>query len=296
LHIRTAAGNALLPAARAWIRYSPLAPGRGWLWKRVWWRAHSFRARTRFGMLMSGNTGDLIQRYLYFFGVWEPNITRWVAASLKPGDCFVDVGANIGYYTLLAAKCVGRDGKVVAIEAAPWIHAMLARHVALNRLENVRTVMTAAAADRGRLRLYPGGADNIGSTSTVPRDRDSIEIDALPMHEILSDDEIARIRIIKVDVEGAEPDVVRGLAPVLAKLRDDAEIIMEVSPALMPGGDASVRYIFSTMQAHGFAAFAIENDYRAEAYLEPAGYKRPAAVAADAVPAQADVIFSRRRY
>src|SRR5512143_1069818 len=86
----------LMSAARAWIRYSPTNKGKRWLWDRFYWRSRVFACKTRFGMHFTGDTRDLIQRYIYYFGVWEPNATRWLCSKLKPGDCFIDVGANVG--------------------------------------------------------------------------------------------------------------------------------------------------------------------------------------------------------
>src|SRR4051794_26991463 len=104
--IKVKSGPAFETIARAWIRYAPSSFGKRWLWARCW-RHYAFRSRTIFGAKITGDTADLIQRYIYFFGVWEPDITAWLRSALKPGDCFVDVGANIGYYTLLASQVVG---------------------------------------------------------------------------------------------------------------------------------------------------------------------------------------------
>ena len=62
---------------------------------------------------------DLIQRMILHFGVWEPDVSRVIEQSLAPGDVFVDIGANIGYDTLLASSRVGPTGRVVSIEASP---------------------------------------------------------------------------------------------------------------------------------------------------------------------------------
>ena len=117
--LRSTLGRGLTPLARAWIRYAPVPAGKAWLWQTFHWRRHRFACRTRYGSRVSGDTQDLIQRHLYFFGNWEPHISAWIAATLRPGDGFVDVGANIGYYSLLASRAVGNRGYVVAVEAAP---------------------------------------------------------------------------------------------------------------------------------------------------------------------------------
>ena len=295
-------GDALTPAARAWIRYAPVSAGKPWLWKTFHWRPRQFECRTRFGGRITGNTEDLIQRHLYYFGTWEPNISSWIAASLRPGDCFVDIGANIGHYSLLASRIVGASGRVVAIEAAQWIHALLDRHVALNRRKNIRTVQVAASATRGTVKLYPGSPGNIGKTTTVQgtlppgKDREPVDVRALPLADILSADEVLQTRIIKIDVEGAELQVLRGLAPLLSRMRADLEVAMEISPTLMPDAEAARAEIFSVMQAHGFSAYVFDNDYGVETYLRRGTTRRPVRLADEHIESQSDVLFSRQNY
>jgi FkbM family methyltransferase len=292
--LRTLVGDALTPAARAWIRYSPLAVGKPWLWQTFHWRPRKFTCRTRFGGVMTGNTQDLIQRHLYFFGTWEPNISGWIAANLRSGDCFIDIGANIGHYSLLASTLVGSDGKVVAIEAAQWIHTILDKHVSMNHRHNIRTVQVAAAAERGTLRLYPGHSGNIGKTTTIGHDGISFEVQALPLPEIVREDEMRRARIIKIDVEGAELQVVRGMAPLLDKTRDDLEIVMEVTPS--GKADSAHEEIFATMRKSGFFAYRLDNDYGVETYLRNGRFKHPERLEAATLTSQADVLFSRVQY
>lgn len=297
--MRRRIGDALTPAARAWVRYAPTSLGKHWLWQTFHWRERPFTCRTAFGGMITGNTQDLIQRHLYFFGTWEPSISAFISATLKPGDGFVDIGANIGHYTLLASNCVGADGTVVAIEAAQWIHTILDRHVALNGRRNVRTVQAAAADARGTIKLYPGKPGNIGKTTTVGDVAPSagaaaIDVPALPLSEILSPDEVRRARIIKIDVEGGELQVLRGLAPLLPQLREDAEIVMEVSTS-MPGAERARDEIFAIMQRNGFMPYVLDNDYGVESYLQRA-HRKPTALADTRISAQTDVLFSRAHY
>jgi FkbM family methyltransferase len=293
--LRGVLGSALTPAARAWIRYAPGTIGKHWLWQTFHWREREFACRTRYGGRMFGNTQDLIQRHIYFFGNWEPNISAWIAQTLQPGDGFIDVGANIGHYSLLASSLVGDAGRVVAIEAAPWIHAWLDRHVALNQCTNIRTVAVAATAQRGVVKLYAGNPGNIGKTSTIARAGTCIDVPALPLAEILQDDECARARIIKIDVEGAELQVLHGLVPLLPRLRDDVEIIMEIAATSAPESARMRDEIFATMHAHGFSAFVFDNDYGVDTYLHPNQLKRPVKLEDERITAQVDVLFSRIR-
>lgn len=293
---RAIAGELLAPFARAWIRYAPVAVGKKLAWKHFAWRHREFTSRTKFGAVVRGNTQDLIQRYIHYFGIWEPSLTAWISSRLKAGDGFIDVGANVGYYSLLASKCVGASGSVVAVEAASQAFADLNRNVALSAACNVRTVRAAAAAERGLVRLYIAEDGNTGQSTTIPQSRPSEEVEALPLCEILTTPELLNARIIKVDVEGAELEVFRGFASVLTQLRDDTEIVMEISPELMPHFNAATAEIFDTLEGLGFKSFAIENVYSADRYLNGRAAFRPVVITRESVRTQTDVLFSRETY
>src|SRR5262249_887460 len=148
-----------LPLVRAYIRHMPLTLGKRSIWNRIVERffisrPHQFISSTTFGMKVSGDTRDFIQRFIYFFGMWEPCLTCWILEQLAPGDVFIDVGANIGYYSLLASKLVGEFGLVVAIEPSPTIFNTLKNNLALNKARNIRLVNMAVSDRPQGLRLF----------------------------------------------------------------------------------------------------------------------------------------------
>ena len=305
--LRRAAGAALrmpgaCPLLRAYVRYAHAAlvpaPAIERADAELSRRGRPFRARTVFGAVVSGNTRDFIQRYLYLFGIWEPNLTQWLGGCLRRGDTFVDVGANIGYFSLLAAKLVGPGGRVVAIEASPGIFAALARHVEHNGADNVRLMQCAVADTRGRLRLYRAPEWNLGATSLYcePGFVEEGEVDAAPLSELLTRAEAERARVIKIDVEGAEAAAVRGLLPLLPSLRDDAELVVEVGggPRGARGPDTA-RAVIGMLCGHGFNVYRLENDYAPTAYRAGGACARPRRVRdGGSVTGECDLVFSRR--
>ena len=100
----------LIPVFRGYIRYFPVTAGKMTVWNAIGsyfqYAKFPFSTRTLFGGQFTGNTVDVIQRFIYYFGIWEPALTYWIRNRLKPGDVFVDVGANIGYFTVLASGLV----------------------------------------------------------------------------------------------------------------------------------------------------------------------------------------------
>jgi FkbM family methyltransferase len=250
-------------------------------------------ATTYFGARMYCNPLDLIQRMILHFGVWEPDVSRIIEESLEPGDVFVDVGANIGYDTLLAASCVRPNGRVVSIEASPRTFALLQRNLTVNEISsNVRAVKAAVADRPGTLELYEVDTANIGAATTLASRGGSLvaSVEALPLEQILTPDERSRLRLIKMDVEGAEPPILRHLLEHLPSYPTNMDILVEASPDDDP---EAWRDVFDRMRAASFTAWAIDNDYELEWYLR---WRRPRPLQRiDVMPArQQDLLFTRR--
>jgi FkbM family methyltransferase len=290
--------RAAVTSLRAYVRYTPPHPGKRWIWKHVFqkhvaWRGHRTLARTRFGATIEVTTRDLIQRHIYHYGVWEPNLTQWLHQQLRPSDTFIDVGANVGYFTLLASQLVGPAGRVVALEPAPETFAALAANVTRNRASNVRLLQVAASDCAGELVLEHGPASNSGMTATqLAREHDvRPRVAAQTLASCLDADELSRARVIKIDVEGAEWEALMGLWPALPQLRRDCAIVVELSPGRLQERGHDARALFDRLIAAGFRAHELVNDYDPEVYFadRPIG---PQPVTA--LPNRdADIIFTR---
>ncbi|MFJ8147549.1 FkbM family methyltransferase [Streptomyces sp. NPDC096048] len=264
----------LVTLGSRYVRNAPGTLGKAALaarWLNPHLREHPRRrvVRVRSGDLFAVDTRDLIQRYLYLFGTWEPHMTAWLRRRLRPGDGFVDVGANIGVFSVLASQLVGDEGRVVAIEASPVFHRRLVRHVGLNARGNIRALNAAVSDGHKTLTFVLASSRNMGANSIVPYDgpaESTFDIEARPLPELLDPAEIANARVIKIDVEGAEGSVVRGLAPMLGSLRPDAEISVEVTPERMARLGDSVGELLRVMRDEGFHVYRLANDYAPESY------------------------------
>ena len=140
------------PTARAYIRYAPWSGGKSAVYdffdRHIAGRQYRARVRTLFAGPMELCIPDLISTTIYLTGRWEPLITRYIRANLKRGDTFVDVGANIGYYDLIASRIVAQTGRVFAIEASPSIYSRLVRNLALNNCTNITAIHAAAQSSK----------------------------------------------------------------------------------------------------------------------------------------------------
>lgn len=263
-----------------YFRTMPFAFGKTLLWDRlvrpyILWRPLELVARTRFGARLAGGLPDLMQGYLYFFGVWEPGITAVFRAALKPGDVVVDVGANVGAHALLAAHLVGPHGRVHAVEASPFIHDRLCRNIEANGAWNIRTYNLAATDAPGPVTVFLHDASNLGCTTIVAAEatrlgavREAV-VEGRPLGQIVPEADLLAARLIKIDVEGAEWLVLRGLAPLLPRLRPEAEILLELNPAALERLGGSLDELLAMFARAGFTAFEIANRYDTRFYIAP---------------------------
>jgi FkbM family methyltransferase len=149
----------------------------------------------------------------YVFNEYEPLTRNFFLNSLRPGAVVIDVGAHIGYYTLLAAKAVGPKGRVHAVE--PWRETVevLRRSVYLNDFRNVEIHALAAGKERAQRAFHvTGSSDSHGfyhhpNTATLQ----TIEVTQTPLDEIIH----GRVDFVKIDVEGAEIEVLEGMTRIL---------------------------------------------------------------------------------
>jgi FkbM family methyltransferase len=148
----------------------------------------------------------------------------------EPGDIVVDVGAHIGLYTLIAAKRVGSSGKVIAIEPDPDNCNLLKRNIELNRLTNVTILERAAFSSDSKLKLYlPGKERGFTKLSTTMANRATtenfLEIDASTLDHLMLMQGITQVNWIKIDVEGAELEVLKGATVTLSASKNIALLV-----------------------------------------------------------------------
>jgi FkbM family methyltransferase len=291
---------------RTYIRYAPWAFGKKLLWNEVvrhfrWLESTSkstAEARTFFGSKILVDPQDMCGRFLYYFGMWEPNLTHWISERLEDGDVFVDVGANVGYFSLLASTLVG-SGRVVAVEPTPRAFDMLEESLRRSRASNVRAVNAAAWHEESVLQMFSGA--NLTMSSLMSdwaarwNDYESCDVPAARLSDILTPQEMKSARIVKIDVEGAEWHVIQGMTELLQECREDLEVMVEVTPKLLASEQHTGEELLELFAHHGFRPYILENDYSPLAYCAPSVPCSPQRITN--LPAdceQADIIFSRR--
>lgn len=256
-----------------YFKHFPIRRGKAAVWnslvlRHLIWRRVTFSAKASFGARFQVSFPDLVQAYLFFFGVWEPVITRYLLDNLVEGDIFIDVGANIGYYTLLASRCVGAAGRVFAIEAASGTYSKLQDNLRQNRVGNATTFQIAVSDAAGPVPVWLNRAGELAGATTlshVAHRRSAMEIaetvESKPLQEIVDIEILRKARLIKIDVEGAEWAVVKSLGPLLKTVSARTEFIVEVNAALVQGAGGTIGAFLDFFAAAGFTPFVIPNRY-----------------------------------
>ena len=168
--------------------------------------------QTNHGFLMkidpSKDTG--VELSLFQTGTYEKGTLYFIASCLNRGDCFVDVGANIGLMSIFASQCVGNSGKILAFEAHPETHELLQENIALNHIENIDTFNFALGNEPGKATIYDNWNVNRGGASLVIHSENStgFEVDMKTLDEVIQTD--FQPKMIKIDVEGFEFQVLKG--------------------------------------------------------------------------------------
>ncbi|KAB2643323.1 MAG: FkbM family methyltransferase [Verrucomicrobia bacterium] len=193
---------------------------------------------------------------------WEPSETDYFISKLEDQSIVFDIGANIGWFTLVAAKHIGDEGAIYAFEPRPETAKMLKRTLTHNKLDDRVHLWNYALLDKWEeLNLYSGfHTDNPGGSfvfkGEIPSsNQEAIKVKAAPLDELLPN---IFPDIIKIDVEGAEPLVFKG-AKILFKVKKPP-ILSELHPSqLMKVSNATSYQYIDQMKSYGYSCYLLEN-------------------------------------
>lgn len=204
---------------------------------------------------------DTIAREVCFTGRYEPQETQLVQRLLGSGMVVADVGANWGYFTLVCAHLVGSTGRVIALEPHPHLASLLAENVAANGLSQVEVLHVAAGA-RSEVRSFVGfdgrhgnwGVSRAARASEVP----DFECPSVALDALLDDRAAGRIDLVKIDIEGAEVEAIRGMAAGLARHRYRYALV-ECHPAEFERLGTSIGDALAPFRGAGYRGWRIDH-------------------------------------
>ena len=196
-------------------------------------------------------------------GKYEPGTTLIMDHLVHPGMAVVDIGANIGYYTLLLAQSVGLAGRVYAFEPDPPNLELLRKNVAANGFQNVVTVVPLACGAQSGTTTFSNSTfyGQKGKKAAV------IEVKVVSLDDYFSSIGWPQVDLIKMDIEGAEKAALDGMLQ-LSQKNPQLNIILEFNPFMMQQAGVTRAGFFDSLLSLGFANFwVIKNELKGEKYL-----------------------------
>ena len=202
--------------------------------------------------------------HIGFFGSYEPGLRNIMRAVLRPDGIAIDVGANVGWHTLLMARLVGPRGRVLAIEPNPSVCEHLLCNVRLNQFAQVEIVPCAMAESARTLNFLAPHADEPGSASGhVVLEGDppssSIAVDASTLDILAGQKQLGRLDLIKIDAEGFELPILQGAEQTIARFRP--YIFFEFDQAYAVRGRESPALLSGFFNSCGYRLYAIGRNW-----------------------------------
>lgn len=244
------------------LRACPRIPGR---WRLIFWiqprlkRAFDGRpfpacVRMGCGYKINVDLQDHVGRHIFTTGDYEPDNTKVFKSLLRPGDSVLDIGANIGYFTLLSRSLVGYAGTVYSFEASSSIMALLKKNIRLNEITNIETYHNAVVERERMLTFYESSEAHLGISSiraaSAPNCKAysirGVSIDSLA-------DRLKKISLIKLDIEGAEYLALRGCDGLIR--RDRPYIVMELTDGFLHEMGTSGSDILDFLRRRKYACY-----------------------------------------
>jgi len=207
---------------------------------------------------------DALMREACLTGRYEPQETAILRDLLRGGMTFVDVGANWGYFTLVAAHLVGPSGRVISIEADPRACRTVQSNLDRNAYAHVVLHNVAAADAPGRMQLHQyepraGDSGNFGlGRASHPAGGRSFDVEARRLDDVLDADSVQRVDLLKMDIEGGEAAALAGLSRYFSIGRVD-RILLEIHPHQLNQLGTSVAAVLDCLRTHRFAGWRIDH-------------------------------------
>ena len=194
---------------------------------------------------------------LNFNGNFEPVETEIVKKEIKKNDIILDIGANIGYYSLIFAQLTGKSGKVYSFEPDPTNFEILKKNILINNHENVILENKAVSNKEGNLKLYLS-TENNGMHRIYPSKwcKDSIDINSIKIDNYFKNKQ--KIDFIKLDIEGAEYDALLGMESIIQD-NENIVIFIEFVPASLEEHGTNPEKVIDFFINHKFKIFKINN-------------------------------------
>jgi FkbM family methyltransferase len=191
-------------------------------------------------------------------GNFEVQTRLVIERSLRPGMLMVDLGAHIGYFSLLAARCVGATGNVYAFEPEPEAFSFMKKNIQANRQQHVIMPVAKAVANTvGSATLFLGTSDTVQANiyRPVSARAGTVTVETTTLDHFFAQEGWPPVHLIKMDIQGAEQPALEGMNELLAK-QPSVKLIVDFCPNSLEAAGGTPESFFDALSSLGFCRFA----------------------------------------
>lgn len=195
-------------------------------------------------------------------GIWEESETELIKKIVSDGDVVLDLGANIGYYTMIFAKLIGPKGKVFAFEPEPNNFELLKKNLTINGYQNSTIEDAAVSDENGEIKLYlsEGRATNHRTFHSKSVSKNFVVVKKVKLDDYFKNNPIRkRISFVKMDVEGSELDALKGMTSILNENKN-IKILIEFAPQNIREFGAQPSDLLKILRNHGFSLYEVNSE------------------------------------
>jgi FkbM family methyltransferase len=196
---------------------------------------------------------------------FEPFTTEIFEKVLKRGDTVIDIGANVGYYSLVAARIVGESGKVYAFEPNPKTYSWLIKNIELNKYDNIVPVAKAITNKVGTAQLFIYGNSEYDTLSQSGSNRKSVKVETETLDHFFGNKGEA-VNVIKIDIEGGEMDALLGMTNLIRQSKK-LKMFVEFSPYFVQRGGYSPEAFLHKLRSYNFSFYVIDESKKRLRYI-----------------------------
>lgn len=217
----------------------------------------TYRKKLFNGLLMNVNATDHIQKSIFWYGAYEKNVSLFWQRLVQEDSVVLDIGANIGYFSLLAAA-KAKKGKVFSMEPVSAFRKCLKENLALNALTNVTVLPYCVSDESGWTEIFLAESDNLGMSGLTPSENFSGKkerVECIVVDDWRRQNAIPKIQLLKIDIEGAEKKALAGMAGLLQT--DQPIVLIEIIESLLQNFESSAADVYALLQRHQYTPYEI---------------------------------------
>ncbi len=237
-------------------------PHRGWKYMRSLLQFthlddRLYRKKIQKGVYLYVNAQDHIQSSIFWYGFYEKEVIQLWQSLIGPDSIVVDIGANVGYYTVIAAHKATK-GRVFSFEPFPKLYRQLQQNISAARLQNVTALPFAAGLQHGQQPFFVSGPDNTGMSGLTPAENYSgvtETVTVVSLDEWAAGIQLPAIDFIKMDIEGAEAMALQSMKEIMHKYRP--VLFVEVRAHLLKSFGQTVEGIYHLLAARQYTPYEV---------------------------------------